>query len=386
MDAARPVSEAQILLAEATVQRQETVNAISDQGTRQASILHEENTRIAVSLQQTRVRLTDTSQQVAWTSTAVLQQTRANETAVSRRETKQSAESATRIAQQIATATVRAIEHQTAQSQDKQTATAYAHYPTATAEAVLENNEFIRLQQQRQLELEKFQYERSALGWRVFFEMTLPPLVGFSTVLLCVYGAFIVLRALDRRERMKQVQYIKTLDGVTRGYLSTETLKYHSFEIVDAEPIEAEGEPDAPVLLTDGQDRKLLNAPDPMIDGFIHRVDLSVFIKLALQEQNWTQTRWLGAKLPRGFCLSNDTKDSSGKIIHGGYSRLLQRLVDYHLVINRKRGRAGDWNPNAPTDFQSVMAILTNDSPKPDLPSEQTALISNYTDNIPVAA
>ena len=145
--------------------------------------------------------------------------------------------------------------------------------------------------------------------------------------------------------------------------------------------IDAASEPDAPravLPLTDMQDRKLLEAPPTQAVTVetsagaivtIHNTDLLTFTRTILETMDWSQATWADKRLPRGFVLSKDTKNGRERV-YGGYARLLQLFVDRNLIVNRRQGSSGEWNPHAPRDADTVIRILLGEMNPPPLPDD----------------
>lgn len=303
----------------------------------------------------------------------------------------------TRRADEDATATASLLQARTREARDAATATRHAQYPTETRVAVLAaqartDQDHARQMQQRRNEGELF----------------LAPLLGGVSVLLlpvtliCVTAIFVlglwsIFRAVESYIRSHAVSLsanssskflITDATGNPIGYFTPTTtgVQFNPIEY-EMELPETETKPAAPILMMDRSENAswvrwsasqnstnqnyglatVAPPAEPLIGDFVYPSTLRAFTQVILAENDWTQARWRDKVLPRGFVMSMDTKDAAGNTVYGGYSRLLQLFEDRHLIINRRPGATGQWNPNAPRDIERVMDILEKKAPLPPI-------------------
>lgn len=223
-------------------------------------------------------------------------------------------------------------------------------------------------------------------------EMFLPSLGCLAVLVVGLIGLFGLFRALEGFIRAKSLDVaapalaqmqIRDVNGNPMGYLQLQRNGVATFQPYFVRTTngadELTGPPRAAVPLTDMQDRKALEAPksDAISEiterGIvtIHYSDLLVFTRMILDKNDWSQPTWADTRLPRGYVLTKD-EGKNGQRTYGGYSRLLQLFVDKHLIVNRRQGKSGDWNPHAPRDADTVIKILTGEIAPPRLPDELT--------------
>ncbi len=214
------------------------------------------------------------------------------------------------------------------------------------------------------------------------------PVSGALLLIIILISIWRVFGAVTNRihassmAAMPAPQVITDGRGNVLGYL-TPVHGGYAYEAIKsvAAPIRDESVT-SPLTITSSVDMKRLESPtappDPQVlNGEIHRAALESFVTEILKTGDWTQTTWADRVIPLGappkakvaYVLTKDTKGGDGKPIYGGYSRVMQLFVDKNLIIGRRTGASGKWNPNAPRTVGEVMAILFNAAPKPSLPT-----------------
>lgn len=200
-----------------------------------------------------------------------------------------------------------------------------------------------------------------------------------------VFGALVNRIHASSMSLIPAPQIITDRVGNVLGYLAPVHDGY-VFEQIDSPVIDLPPELPPPALpLTSSVDTKRTDPaqPDPQIvNGLIHRAALESFVEEILRTGDWTQATWADKIIPLGagstdrvaYVLSKDTKDADGKTVFGGYARLLQLLVECNLIVGRRFGTSGKWNPHAPRTVGEVMAILLNSAPRPSLPAPEGEL------------
>lgn len=302
----------------------------------------------------------------------------------------------TRRADEAATATVSVLLEQTQAAQAAATATRWSQYPTETRVAVLAaqaraDQEHARQMQQRRNEGELFL--APLLGG---ISVLLLPVTLVCIVVILVLGLWGIFRAVESYIRSHAVSLsanssskflITDATGNPIGYFTpTPTgVQFNPIEY-EMELPETETNPAAPILMMDRTENASwvrsadqngglaasATPAEPLIGDFVYPSTLRAFTQSILAENDWTQARWRDKVLPRGFVLSMDTRDAQGNIIYGGYARLIQLYEDRHLIIDRRPGSTGRWNPSAPTTLNEVMNILEKKAHLPPLPPEPT--------------
>jgi len=286
-----------------------------------------------------------------------------------------------------ATATWSTIQTSTRRAETYETATATAAVPTQIALAQTAEDARAERERRRMLELERYRKEMEMAPYLRAAELLMPFCVGLGFVLVL---ALVVLRVSDAAKSwldsrtlqsattaVAGIKLITDAAGNPLGYLApvAGSVMFHPIEMPQPE-YEDEIPPISALLVSGGTSPKPAELPppaEPLVGELIHKSELRVFLETILQEGNWTQDRWANVKLPRGYALSMDTVNAQGVKVPGGYSQLLNLLVEHHLIVDRGAKRAGRWNPNAPIDVDAVMAILTHDARLPDLPAKPNA-------------
>jgi hypothetical protein len=358
-------TDAAVSASVATAVRVSTVNHLADVGTAQA--IQQEQAEFHA--QQTSVRKTeDAREQAVWQAERT---SRAKESATAAAV----ATDASHRRQKTATS-ARATDSAFQAAIVGATATWQAQEPTRQAQA-------------RKLERDKQQavIDEQVRQSQIQTSLRLAPLVRAIEVLwFPLFGAGILVIALVIMFRVglafitwAQVQTLQSMASITASFVVKDVhgnpLGYFQMGKAQGElifhpftPPVLEIEAEAPAVLTDARDRLIA---EPKIGNLIYRSDLLAFVEEILQTSDWTQTTWTREghnRLPRGYILSKDTRDSAGNVAAGGYSNLMQTFVDKHIILGRKKGASGVWNPNVPKEVDAVMDILTNRAPIPPLP------------------
>lgn len=268
-----------------------------------------------------------------------------------------------------------------------ETATATAAVPTQIALAQTAEDARAERERQRMLELERYRKEMEMAPYLRAVELLMPFCVGLGLVLVLAFGISLASDAAKKWMESRALQSATTAvagiklitdaAGNPLGYLApvAGSVMFHPIQMPQPE-YEDEIPPISALLVSGGTSPKpaeLPPPPEPLVGELIHKSELRVFLETILQEGNWTQDRWANVRLPRGYTLSMDTVNAQGAKVPGGYSQLLNLLVEHHLIVDRGAKRAGRWNPNAPTDMDAVMAILTHDARLPELPVKPNA-------------
>ncbi len=260
----------------------------------------------------------------------------------------------------------------------------------ATATATAQEPTRLFIAQQARDEQERRARERALNQTRYQQELQLAPLLRTVELVTPTCLAFLVFGALAlaigmvgiaarnwinahtfrvNAEALAGVKVITDAYGNPIGYLRPVrgAADFYPIEYEDLPP------PDlptvAPGILRDAAEApKAIAAPaEPLVGDFVYPSTLRAFTQAILDENDWTQARWRDKVLPRGYVMSADTKDKEGRNVPGGYSRLMQLYVDRHLIIHRRAGTTGIWNPNAPREIEGVMDILENKAPLPSV-------------------
>jgi len=262
-----------------------------------------------------------------------------------------------------------------------------AAYPTQTRQSEQVAEE--RAARAREAQIKAAQAEWDArtvplvnIGW------SLLPFVAFCAMLfLLLVVVWKMFRAFEQYLKAKALEVsapalaqmqIRDASGRPIGYLQMHNGSAYFQPYYDSAPepplaIAAE----SLVPLRDMVDRAHSEQSDKhVLNGFIHQTSLRAFVAAILESGDWTQNTWADRELPRGFILTKDTRDERGNIIYGNYARLLELFVQNNLIINRRKGAAGQWNPHAPRTVDEVIEILYHERPRPALP-ETTAPIVN---------
>ena len=273
------------------------------------------------------------------------------------------------------------------------TATSEAHkwQTTATAERRTLEAEIARVEatgtaQAVALQIEQTKADAAANAERAQFVQSIANLfiaivgvfvVGFTCAALVALALFII-RALQARAAR---QWLVTTPAGNILVSRDDNGRFFAEPVQPAPRLFPQN--DTPVLppvvpMRDMVDRQAIERetapPDPqMLNGFIHYTSLRAFVAAILDSNDWTQKTWADRELPRGFVLTKDSADERGNIIHGGYTRVIALLVENNIIINRRRGTAGQWNPNAPRDADAIMQILYHEQPRPALPDAPPA-------------
>lgn len=295
------------------------------------------------------------------------------------------------------TATAIAINTATRRADDDATATRGAARPTETriAELAADDHkqkaqaaidEQMRRERERRLESIRFEMEQTIAPWARVWELSWPYCVGMGILaffLWCIWRVVeagvnhINSRSLEVNSKVVPQLTIKDAAGNPIGYLTpsqdNRTMTFTPF-VYDSYELD-EPPPQAPKLLneTRKQPQALAAPPEPLIGEFVYPSTLRAFVQSILVDFDWTQARWRDKTLPRGYVMSMDTQDAKGNTIYGGYSRMIQLFVDRHLIIDRRAGTTGRWNPNAPRDVNAVMDILENKAPIPTIQAVEQA-------------
>lgn len=372
--AAAQVAQSQAAQAKARAEQYSAQQTAIAQSTRDAAVY--ESTRVALQIQIANV----TRQAVLDMATATESARRVNvsiaETSQARQETRVAAQTQTRRADDLAAQVA--------------SQTRIAAYPTQTR--IAEQIALEQAERERAATLRAAQMEWDAritpvvnTGWAL-----LPFLFVCIVLAILLFGLWKLFRAFEDYIRAKSLEVsapalaqmqIRDASGRPIGFLQMEN------GVATFQPYY---EPDAPVIrelparaaipLTDLQDRRAIEAPRTASDALsaqttsrgivtIHYSDLRVFVETILDNNDWSQTTWADKTLPRGFVLSKDT-EVDGARSYGGYAQLMQLFVDKNLIIGRRQGRSGDWNPHAPRDVESVLAIITGSVASPPMPED----------------
>lgn len=310
------------------------------------------------------------------TEVARFEQTRAAETKTASALARLDAETAA-----ARTFTASVIQTGTRRAEERETATATAAVPTQRALARIAEEAQAERERRRMLELERYRKEMELAPYVRAFELFMP----YCVLLLLLSGLTLLLWRIGEGVKnwldgktlqsgtaaLAGVKLITDAAGNPLGYLSPVG------GVVQFQPLwfPKDADPDPPpvaALLVSGGSSRTPDLPpvEPLVGELIHLSDLKSFVETILADGDWTQDRWANVRLPRGYTLSMDTVDAGGNKVPGGYSQLLQMLVDAHLIIGRKAKATGRWNPRAPTEPDRVLAILTHDAPPPALPAE----------------
>ncbi len=358
-DAANARSNA--LSAQATAVRQSTRDAADARAT-----------DAAIQMSFARITQTAEAQRATVIAQSNLDHAHATETAVAFSE-QQIARRETRAA--IGTATRRA--------ENFATQTRLAEQPTQTRVAELITEQRAATQRAQRTEDERAAWEQriaplTTAAWylmplcivTLFFILVL---IGLWRIINAV-ETYLQSRALETNARAIPQLIIKDPNGNPLGYLipSRGSMTFQPIDWIENEPT-APTPPTPPLLTRDTHEAQKSTPPiaaptEPLIQDFVYPSTLRAFTAAILVDFDWTQQKWRDKVLPRGYVMSMDTEDAHGNPVYGGYSRLIQLYVDRHLIINRRTGKTGDWNPNAPRDLEKVMDILEN---KASLPSIQ---------------
>lgn len=355
-------ARSQAIAAQGTAVRQVTLDAMNARSTDAAIRL-----QFAQVTQTTEARrASDVAAENARSATEIAnahaEATRGIETTIARQETRAAVQTATRRAE-IAV-----------------TQTAVAAQPTQTRIAEIAAEDRNARQRAEQVAQSRAQWDAlsAPLASAAFY--LIPPLAICAFFIVLFYGLWRVLRAgenlLQSRALAMQSSAVKNLIIIDRmgnpiGWIvpaaGDAPLMFNPFDSPPKEAIDSE--PSPPLLLTDSRDAPPAPRED-LVNDMIHRSDLKVFTQLILNANDWTQSRWANYVLPRGFVLSTDTKDARGGRVHGGYARVMALYTEKNVIINRRRGTSGEWNPRVPKDADLVMGILTGDLAAPGVPEQ----------------
>lgn len=331
----------------------------------------------------TRVYATEQTQREQATGTATVQQ------GINQQHTAETA-----LARQDAYATSRA-------HQANETATATRLYATDVAQATIDEekakDDAARRDVERQIAAAKAKTEMEWAPVQKAAEMFLPALSCVAVLGIGLIGLWILFRAFEGFIKAKSLDVaapalaqmqIKDVNGNPLGYLQLQngvaTFRPYFTKVNEEGREEIAESPRAAIPLMDMQDRKMLEAPvayNTLIGGF-HYTTLLVFVRSILEDGDWTQATWCAPDkyLPRGFKLTTDTDDGQ----EGTYSRMLRLFTERNLIIERRHGAKGRWNPNAPTNADGVMAILADTLPPPKLPPDAPAKRSRRKQSKPI--
>ena len=351
---ARATSDAALSAIQvATAARLATRNTLDDYSTRQAAEafrVQATQTREAVEMQQAMVEKTESAAMGATVQARLA-------------------------TYQAQTPTARAIANATGAAMAHATETMRAERPTQTRIAeIAEDAARVRAETiQREQDTAQF---RTVLGmvqdvvWAVFpfaVGVVLSVLLGYGLARI-LYAGELFLRTAAANRRIVYNGDVPVLYFLPNG---------SEYEILDPKllpqtapvrSVELLAPPSVPMRdMVDATYRE--QKENEVVGGFIHYTSLRAFVETILETNDWTQSTWADKTLPRGYVLSKDTKGENGEIVYGGYSRLLSLFVESNLIINRRRGSAGAWNPNAPHDVDGVMDVFYHKTQKPALPS-----------------
>lgn len=282
-------------------------------------------------------------------------------------------------------ATVSARASETAQAQVNASATYVAEAPTRVAIARIQANE--QAQQEFERALARA-YQRFSLrlapyigaARAVFDQLALPCFLSALTLVFLfavVKGILALLRLLDARTLEKkntalQKRLITDTSGHPVGFIQQTRDGNYIVERL-APPGLAEGTETKTLPPANGSNVEVGEGDPLLLDGLIHYTSLLTFTRAIMESGDWTQATWAERQLPRGFRLTKDFKDGAGNNVPGNYSRLLQLFVDKQLIVGRRAGSSGRWNPHAPRDVEAVMAILYGEVAIPPLPEPMQA-------------
>lgn len=295
----------------------------------------------------------------------------------------------------------------------QKTATAAAQQTTtrvaeniATATAIIQNekdknaallaaqqvkDEVVKREEQRQINNATIDARKNASYVSELIGVLWLPIFGSALAIVLLMFLWRLFSAVTQYVEAQRFQFlpeptvIKDTVGNVLGYLTPARggFVYEQIEVYDDLPAPRVESPKAPLLITDSQDYNPtpVMPPDASLlampmGGEIHLSDLALFTKTILESGDWTQATWADKRLPRGYVLSKDTRDEQGNVLRGGYSNLLQLFVDKHLIVERRTGASGRWNPNAPIELDAVLNILRNRAGLPALPEQPAATVS----------
>lgn len=281
----------------------------------------------------------------------------------------------------VQTPTARAIATATAIAESIATQTAVVVLQNAHVEQTRQaenlKDEIAAQEERRAIQAATLDARTQASYWSEAIGVLWMPVTGALFVLIVLYWITRMFGALHNRLQAESVARlpppIPTFEqGVLVGYFMAHKGQYiwqDVREYID-QSNETKSIP-AVIPTTFASDIKRVSEPDPdVLYGFIRRSALEVFVKTILETGDWSQKTWADKPLSGGFVMSKDTKDASGIIVYGGYSRVMQLFTDKQLIIGRGQGATGKWNPNAPATVGEVMAVLYNEVPMPSLPPE----------------
>lgn len=274
----------------------------------------------------------------------------------------------TDLAIQYAMQTAEIHRTETAEAKANATATYVAQEPTRTALAAMQTKEQAQRDFDREFEAAYRSIAIQLAPYLGAFMAILP--YGLGTVLFfaALIAAYRVLDTVLARNRIA-----KNGDGTIVGLIAK-----RNGMLVIIKP----GEPDEPIIkpeikeLPPDRTKQIEPPQEPQapvtyntLIGEFHYTSLLAFTRAIMQTGDWTQATWTAEghnMLPRGFKLTTDAADGT----EGTYSRLLRLFTDHNLIIGRRHGAKGRWNPNAPTDVDGIMAILADRLPMPAVPEE----------------
>jgi hypothetical protein len=389
--AAAQIAQSQAAQAKARAEQYSAQQTAIAQSTRDAVAY--ESTRVALQIQLASV----TRQAALDNATATESARRVNvsiaETSQARQETRAAAQTQTRRADDLA-----------AQSASQ---TRIAAYPTQTR--IAEQIALEQTERERAAKIRAAQAEWDArvipfinIGWAI-----LPFLLVCIILFGILFSLWKLFRALEDYIRAKSLEVsapalaqmqIRDAAGRPIGYLHLQngiaTFQPY-FDASDDEPQPPQLPARSVIPLTDMQDRRRLETGKSPTESAalssqtstrgiltIHESDLRVFLQTILDSGDWSQTTWADKTLPRGFVLSKDT-EVNGERVYGGYAQLMQLLVDKNLIIGRRQGRSGDWNPHAPRDAERIIAIIKGHAAIPPSPEEAARRTPSPTPTFP---
>jgi hypothetical protein len=279
------------------------------------------------------------------------------------------------------TSTASAIATGTRRADEYATATRSAAQPTLVFLAAQARDETTRRDREREINKARFEVEMQVAPWIRVAELVTPTcivLLVFGALAIAVVMIGVAIKKFIEAHTLKtnalalaQVMPVKDLYGNPLGFFTPSGGEI-IFQPIEWEIVEGETAPTPPTLLKDSKDapRQIAPPPEPLIGDFVHVSTLRAFVIAILENDDWTQDTWANKVLPRGYVMSMDTVNDRGETVYGGYSRLLELFVQKHLIVGRRKGSSGKWNPNASHDLEGVMAILENKADLPALPPE----------------
>lgn len=269
-----------------------------------------------------------------------------------------------------ATATIQAIHADRTAVAAQVTASAIAI--NAAVQATRTANELVR-------EAERMKIESAIGGFATGAWTVIGVSIPLVIIGLVVYAVVRIVSAVELRQRtIRDERNGNVIAFILPPSMPGDAPRVHILDprlLPPPMPEMVDAEPRAVIPFTSAGDYAAAPVPAPapkedLIREFIHRTDLAVFIRAILERDDWSEGTWAGKQLPRGFVLSTDTRDENRRVVVGGYRRLMQLFVERRVIVGRRRGASGRWNPHVPRDVNAVLNVLSGAAPLPELPAE----------------